>query len=237
MKLNQSQQIETALENVTITLSMLDTVARREQVPNRMEIPKAYERAQQRLEESYKHGDLIYADVQDIFSVAERAARHLWNPTRDDFLHRHAIQCVNTVANIEAQESLASSGLTDIPEQYQVTSLIELVKKTASTELESRDIDNRDARALIAGLSEAISIDGAKLRKGVAQQSNADKLPTSASQKIQQAAKLIDEVISEGDKRSGSDVETWMTALSDLNDKYLELVEGADRESASTRPS
>lgn len=237
MKLNQSEQIETALENVTTTLSMLDTVAKREQVPNRMEMPQAYERAKQRLEESYKHGGLIYADVSDIFSVAERAARHLWNPNRDDFLHRHAIQCVNSVANIEVQESLASIGSLDIPAQYQVTSLIDVVKKTASAKLANQNIDSRDARALIAGLSEATLIDKARTQKGEIQQNDAAAVPMSAIQKIQQAAKLIEEVISEADKQSGPDNESWISALNDLNEKYLELVEGADHQSASTGPS
>jgi len=236
MAVERAEQIEKALENVMITLSMLDAVAKREQIPNRMDIAPALERAQQRLEESYQHGDLMYADVEDIFSVASKASRHVWNPRSNDFLHKHAILCVNTVANIEVQASMSAQDIESMPEQYLVKPSISHVKKIASDEMSSLDMEGRDARALLAGLNQAITIEKER-KSSILNAQPAPEQAMSRQEKIEMAARLIEEAHAGFDDLPADEQSAMEKAVREVGDLCEVITDGAAQNHAIQSPS
>jgi hypothetical protein len=236
----RSEQVERALENVTVTLAMLDAVAKREQIPNRMDIAPALERAKQRLDESYRHGDLMYVDVQDIFETASKASRHVWNPKSNDYLHRQAITCVNTIANIEAQASLNSEELESIPAQYFIKPALNQVKQIASAELNNLDMQARDARALLAGLNEAVSIEKDRsLASGsrFLNRESANGPNMSPQDKVELAARLVEEANADFGSMTSAEQEGLNGAVRELGELCEVIADGALSERTTSTPS
>lgn len=95
---HHQKQIAKALRTNYLCLAMFDAVGRELNISNRMQIPQAMARAEMRLENYWKTGEICYVDIQDITRVANQAAHEIWNPQADTFVQRIAVHAVNTDA-------------------------------------------------------------------------------------------------------------------------------------------